>query len=277
MANFEKKEDVKRELLKPSSILKKVIIRIDYSGIISIDDWMRQLLNLGLNQSFSNFIDKNNNSITLNLNNPEEIAKALSVPVSEIRKEPVKTFLNGTFAGRKDKVAMEITSNFTTFVVDCNEYTTINDYLEYINTYISELKKNQTYTKVHRIGIRKIAAIETSVYDQYKQFFEEDQFKSVSDIKGSSIIVSENTDRFINTYLGIKANLTRRIRSLRRVDGNLVYQFLLDIDGYVDDQIALDKDNIIANFNEYTSKINNFLFTLFVRAATLEYFKRNAK
>ena len=149
--------------------------------------------------------------------------------------------------------------------------------MEYINTYISELKKNQTYTKVHRIGIRKIAAIETSEYDQYKQFFEEDQFKSVSDIKGSNIIVSENTDRFINTTLGIKANLTKRIRSLRRVDGNLVYQFLLDIDGYVDEQIAIDKDNMIANFNVYTSKINNFLFTLFVRSATLEYFNRNAK
>lgn len=277
MAHFETKEDVKRELLKPSSILKKVIIRVDYSGIISIDDWMRQLLNLGLNQSFSSFIDKNNNSITLNLNNPEEIAKALSVPVSEIRKEPVKTFLNGTFGERKDKVAMEITSNFTTFVVDCNEYTTIDDYLAYINQYISELKKNQTYTKVHRIGIRKIAAIETSEYNQYKEFFEENQFKSVSDLPGNHIIVSENTDRFINQELGLKANFTRRIRSLRRVGGKPVFQFLLDIDGYVDEEIARDKDTIINDFNEYTSKINDYLFFLFVHVATLDYFNRNAK
>lgn len=277
MVHFENKSDVKRKLLKPSTILKKVIIRIDYSGIINIDDWMRQLLNLGLNQSFSSFIDKNNNSITLNLNNPEEIAKALSVPVSAIRKEPVKTFLNGTFGDRKDKVAMEITSNFTTFVVDCNEYTTIDDYLTYINQYICELKKNQTYTKVHRIGIRKIAAIETTEYDQYKAFFEENQFKSVSDLPGNQVIVSENTDRFVNPELGLKANLTRRIRSLRRVDGMPIYQFLLDIDGYVDEEIAGGNDNIIAKFNEYTSKINDFLFTLFVHVATLDYFNRNAK
>lgn len=277
MTHFKTKTDVRRELLKPSSILKKVIIRIDYSGIINIDDWMRQLLNLGLNQSFSSFIDKNNNSITLNLNNPEEIAKALSVPVSEIRKEPVKTFLNGTFGERKDKVAMEITSNFTTFVVDCNEYTTIDDYLDYINNYITELKKNQTYTKIHRIGIRKIAAIETSEYNQYKEFFEEDQFKSVSYLPGNQIIVSENTDRFINQDKGLKANLTRRIRSLRRVDGKYVFQFLLDIDGYVDEEIARDKDNIINEFKEYTSKINNYLFFLFVQVATLDYFNRNAR
>lgn len=84
------KSDYDRYSLQENQ-LKKILIRVDYSGVTQIENWVENIKTSFIKNIFGNYFKRINNNATLDLSNLTEIAKKQSIPISEIIKEPVHT------------------------------------------------------------------------------------------------------------------------------------------------------------------------------------------
>ena len=75
--------------MEKQSILKRVIIRLDISGISDIKDWISKSERYIQEEYFEQFKNGFRNNFQVDITNPEDIAQSLSIPVSAIEKEPL--------------------------------------------------------------------------------------------------------------------------------------------------------------------------------------------
>lgn len=81
-----------------SDLLKKIIIRIDYTGIPSITEWIEQFMKDGdLCGKFGDY-DKGGsmNKATFRFSNLKDVADTLAIPLDELKKETIHRFFFST-------------------------------------------------------------------------------------------------------------------------------------------------------------------------------------
>lgn len=272
------KSDYDRYSLQENQ-LKKVLIRVDYSGVTQIENWVENIKTSFIKDIFGNYFKRINNNATLDLSNLTEIAKKQSIPISEIIKEPVHTFTESKFSDREDIVTLDITSLYFILSIECVKYKSIDPYIELISQLIENLLSSDSFIQIKRIGIRKIGGHEFDTLEEVYQVYEKDiVFCNLIENDDINMINREYTDRFFKTKEQIKINYSRLCRNIKIKDKNKV-QVILDMDGYIDDFI-ITKNNY--KFPEETKniladKINNYLFELFKNSVTLKYLEHYGK
>lgn len=269
-------EDVTRYDVR-GDLLKKVIIRIDYTGVPTITDWIDYLTKDEYLSSKFNSYDKGAlNKATLRFSNFDEIAKSLSIPLQELKKETIHRFSASKFPGHEDEIVMDVTSYFTTLTIDCHNYRTIDDYFDYINTYMLKLKECARFLKIIRIGIRKIGGNAFPSVDKIGEVFNSQLFfGEIIDETSTTAHEIDYRDSFIEKEDNIKVNYGRLCREVLNQEHKTVYQVLMDIDGYVDEEIIFKSTLPLPDaLLDTMKKINNSLFRLFKKSVNQDFLKK---
>ena len=257
--------------------LKKILIRVDYSGVTTIDNWIESIKADFTKPYFDRYVKRIRNNATMDFSNLEEIARTLSIPISEIIKEPIHTFSDSKFKDQEDKVVLDITSLYSALSIECIHYKCINPYIEFVSKLIENLLASDSYIQIKRIGIRKIGGCEFEDMNTVYNVYEKDVvFCNLIDEADIEMANREYTDRFFKKEEQIKVNYTRLCRNIK-IKGTDKTQVILDMDGYVDEELI--------NQNSYQfprdihtvlfDKINNYLFELFKSSVTLNYLERH--
>ena len=74
------------------NLLRKILIRVDYTGVTTIDSWIEKIKVDFIKDYFDRYIKHLNNNAKIDLSNLGDISKSLSIPVTEIVREPIHTF-----------------------------------------------------------------------------------------------------------------------------------------------------------------------------------------
>lgn len=257
--------------------LKKILIRVDYSGVTTIDNWIESIKADFTKQYFDRYIKRIRNNATMDFSNLEEISRTLSVPISEIVKEPIHTFSDSKFENLEDKVTLDITSLSLALSIECVHYQCIDPYIKFISELIKNLLASDSYIQIKRIGVRKIGGCEFEDMDSVYNVYEKNVvFCNLIDEADIEMANREYTDRFLKKEEQIKVNYTRLCRNIK-VKGTDKIQVILDMDGYVDEELInqngyqFPKDIRTVLFD----KINNYLFELFKNSVTFDYLERH--
>lgn len=270
------KSDYDRYSLK-ENLLRKILIRIDYTGVTTIDGWIESIKTNFIKDYFDRYIKHLNNNAKIDLSNMGDISKSLAIPITEIVREPIHTFTESKFANREDKVQLDITSFYTTVSIDCIHYQNIDAYIDFIVELLTSLLKSDTYIQIKRIGIRKIGGTEFNSKAVINDVFEEEQFfcKLVDD-SDIEMVNREYTDRFVRKNPDVKINYTRLCRAIN-IKGENKIQVILDMDGYVDERIILKNDYQYPRDlkDVFTININGYLFELFKNSVREKYLKEH--
>ncbi|MGN0282689.1 MAG: hypothetical protein ACI4B3_10405 [Prevotella sp.] len=270
-----------------ANMLKKVLIRIDYSGVTDINEWIKVFKdNEVLSSHFGKYRKETQNTASFSISNMEEIAQSRSIPLNAFQSEPLHRFSEASFRGdnenqdREDNVIMEVTGLYMAITIDCVNYKNMDVYIDFLCNYIQEFIKNDRYIDIQRIGIRKIGGDVFCNLDEFAQTFETNIFTTpdVGNLNGT-LIDREYHDRIIKSDGTVKVNFSRRCRAIPADNGGVAYQALLDIDGYVDKGIIKNKgysfpDDIKDILQD---KINDYLFDLYKLSVTEQYLKSNGE
>lgn len=270
-----------------ANMLKKVLIRIDYSGVTDINEWIKVFkANTGLSSHFRKYTKEVQNQASFSISNMEEIAQSRSIPLKAFQSEPLHRFTEASFrsegeeADREDKVVMEVTSLFMAFTIDCVNYKNMDVYINFLCKYIQAFIINDRFIDIQRIGIRKIGGDIFRNLDEFAETFETNIFATpdVANLNGL-LIDREYHDRIIKSDETVKVNFSRRCRAISTDNGSIIYQALLDIDGYVDNGIIKNKSYRFPDDfeNVLKEKINNYLFDLYKLSVTEKYLSDNGE
>ena len=269
-----------------ANMLRKVLIRIDYDGVTDISEWIKLFKeDKELSSHFLKYTKGVQNQATVSLSNMEEIAASRSIPLSTFQSEPLHRFSDAMFKDedgiqREDKITMDVTGLFLTFSIDCVNYKNMDVYISFLNNYIKAFLDNDKYIVIQRIGVRKLGGDVFRSLAEFSETFENSVFATpdVANLDGG-LIDREYVDRIIKNDESVKVNFARRCRAIKTNDGNMVYQALLDIDGYVDKGlIEKNKYKFPNDFeNVVKTKINDYLFELYKLSVTEQYLNENGE
>lgn len=162
-----------------ANMLKKVLIRIDYSGVTDINEWIKEFkANADLSSHFCKYRKEVQNQASFNISNMEEIAQSRSIPLKAFQSEPLHRFSEASFRGegeeadREDKVMMEVTGLFMAFTIDCINYKNMDVYIDFLCKYIQAFISNDRFIDIQRIGIRKVGGDVFRNLDEFADTFE---------------------------------------------------------------------------------------------------------
>lgn len=254
------------------NLLRKVLLRVDYAGVTDIIPWIDSIKKDFTIKYFGNYSRVQNNNINITITNPNEVA-----PVSEMTKELIHRFSDSKFKGLKDSVQLDISNFYTTLLIDCKEYQNIDPYVDFLVDLLSLLLEYDSYIKIKRIGIRKwsgdIFPTEQEIFKVYEK-----KILNQYEYQGISMISQTYTDQFFRQSPDVKINNTRLYGKIV-MDQQEQVQVLLDMDGYVDEQII--------NKNQYDfprqlkdilmGNINDYLFELFKDSVQETYLHKHGK
>lgn len=259
------------------NLLRKILIRIDYIGVTTIDTWIESIKTDFAKKYFDRYIRRLHNNAKVDLSKMGDISKSLSIPVAEIVREPIHTFTESKFPEREDKVQLDITSFYTTISIDCINYKNIDLYLDFTRDLMASLLASDTYIQIKRIGIRKIGGTEFNNREDIYKVYEENQFLcKLIDEHDIEIANREYTDRFVKKNPDVKINYSRLCRAIS-IQGDNKIQVVLDMDGYIDEGLILKNNYQFPKdlYDVLSININTYLFELFKKSVQEDYLKRH--
>lgn len=268
------KKDIKRNDFK-YNFLKKIIIRIDYTGILELEleQTIMELKRFLHGAGFVNFKESYINEVEFDLKDPEQIETQLALPISELRKN--KAF---NFATKDMSQTLKVTKFFTTLSIESDRYVSFETFGNIFSKVIEIINNNNEFIRILRLGLRKINNCILLDISKLNEYFEEKYFDNIAngldaDEIEINMLRSEKTDSF---YVDDKnVNLTRfLLLGLLDRDGEEkdAYQVILDIDVYENDEellerITKDYKNV---YNKLTS-INDLSFKLYIQMLKDEF------
>ncbi len=269
------KKDVGRNDLK-QNMMKKVIFRIDYHGIIETEDVIKEFKS-EFKDKFGSFVTTFHNKVDLVIDNIEEMSDTLSVPIKEIERQEIFRFTNNKFGN--DIVTFDVSKYYTSLTVDCKNYTNIDEYLDFFSDYTEFLYGKNEYLVIKRLGIRKIGGLlYFDLNNIFKDFekkyfdfgFEEEKYTSLRSRYYDALHGKEN-DPLVN--------YTRTFESGKYYDQEKgteedAYQVLLDLDCYYREGELTNIGFGIGKVNNILSLTNDELFDLFKMSVTEDYLNR---
>lgn len=260
------------DYMDKQSILKRVIIRLDISGISDIKDWISKSERYIQEEYFEQFKNGFRNNFQVDITNPEDIAQSLSIPVSAIEKEPIYIYTKFRKNSASIIAKLEITRFYILFDIQCSkEYKTVQPYIDCILDLYKSLSETHKFAQIERVGIRKINGLETEEFKKGFDVFVPTIYATDCDsIKEMKIYKKDYFDFLYNPEQGFKCNFKRGIKFNEKTKK---YQFILDIDGYVD-KIGIDR--LLVKSSEelreiMCSLINKNIYSIFENSITPEF------
>lgn len=261
-----------------SESLKRVIIRYDFKGVTSIDAWIAEIKQKYCSKFFREYNIGEHGQATIDVQNLEEISERLSIPLSEVSRQPLHLFSGSTFNGLQDLVQLEITRFSITLVVECRNYVSIEPYLDFINTLVLSLLDTDAFIRIERIGIRKLDGFQFETWNDLVANLNSSIIGSLTDLIEDTALLRDYTDSWYWKQFRSKINFKRKIRNVQLVSEDHVYQVVLDMDAYTDDEIIQIPDIINEGFlKEETQRLNNALFEIFIKSITEQYIMNHGK
>lgn len=252
------------------NLLRNVLIRLDYTGITNIDNWVEKFQPV-MKDWFSIYSRGVQNNMKANLTSIEDIAENLSIPIDEIRKETIHEFTG--WLKDDNNVTMSISPYFMTINIRCKNYTLIDAFLDLTSLFLKNMYKNNPYFNIHRIGIRKVNG---KAFDTMKEvlaiYRKELFFGAEVDEEESLPIGREYTYRYALKDFSLKVNYSRQYRLYNSIQGLQKHQVLLDIDTYID-KSCIDKNNynLIEDSDKILKTINERQFKIFMESVQESY------
>ena len=252
------------------NLLRNVLIRLDYTGITNIDNWVEKFQPV-MKDWFPIYSRGVQNNMKANLTSIEDIAENLSIPIDEIRKETIHEF-TGWIKDDND-VTMSISPYFMTINIRCNNYTLIDAFLDLTSLFLKNMYKNNPYFNIHRIGIRKVNGKAFDTMKEVLAIYRKELFFGVEvDEEESLPIGREYTYRYALNDFSLKVNYSRQYRLYNSIQGSQKHQVLLDIDTYID-KSCIDKHNynLMENSDKILKTINERQFKIFMESVQESY------
>lgn len=261
-------EDIRHSM--KHNLLRNVLIRLDYTGITNIDNWVEKFQPVMKNW-FSIYSRGVQNNMKANLTSIEDIAENLSIPIEEIRKETIHEFTG--WLKDDNNVTMSISPYFMTINIRCNNYTSIDTFLDLTSLFLKNMYKNSPYFNIHRIGIRKVNGKAFNTMEEVLSIYRKELFFGAEvDEEESLPIGREYTYRYVLKDFSLKVNYSRQYRLYNSIQGLQKHQVLLDIDTYIDKScIDKNKYNLMENSDKILKMMNEHQFKIFMESVQESY------
>lgn len=262
------KEQYTRENFK-SSLLKQIIIRVDFSTITDVKGFIMRLKSEPwLSRCFNGYRPIKTNNINLQIDTKTIEDRFIPIEVKET--ETIHRFYDSLIEPIQS-TTMDIGSSFICITIQCSDqYDKIDSYLNIIADTMIVLQKYDNYAHFERFGIRKIDGNDYNNENEAYQTFEKNRFiEDGGNVLERTLFKQVYTDIFLSEKYNIKVNLTR---SLERLN-NRMLRFVLDTDGYIDESNFKEgdcdsKDKIIFLLKD---RINEGLFQIFKAYVTEDF------
>lgn len=265
-------KDIYSRATQKTNFLKKVIIRIDYIGLVTAEKVVDKTKEWLLDQYFDSLSKRFIGQARLNFSDIGNIAKTLMIPVQDLRNEPLYVFSGAPFRGTNDNVTMEVSAFYTAIEVTCNDYRSITPYQTLITEFVNRFFELEKTLKLTRLGIRKASGVLFDDFDDLERTYEHELFNGAKPDHNLSLINQEYLDCFFNEERDIKVNYKRAVASVLDSKRNNKLQAGLDIDVYIDNEIIHRTGvDMKSDFSTIFSKLNDYQFVLYRNSVTEEY------
>lgn len=263
------KGNVRRSDLK-YNFLKKVIIRLDYTGVLDSDleETVKNIKDFLFSCGFVNLKEGYINEIDFDIKDPELIETQLAIPINELKKN--KSYI---FSTENSQQTVQITKFYALISVDFEKYIKFEVFQEIFSKMVKIIKENNKFLRMLRLGLRKINSCILLDLMRLNDYFDEKYFNNIVkylnfDGFNINIMNSRTIDSF--TINNRNVNYIRYITQgvLNNNDEQKeAYQVVLDIDVYIRDKDRLKMifDNE-ENLNTELVNINTLLFELYIHA-----------
>ena len=247
------------------SLLKRVIIRADFSTMVDLDGFVT---NLNRQEWFKGAFD---NFDRLAVDQAENDSDRTSV-VNDSYGMLVNRF-SGCQIGAERKVLLDIAADFVCLDIRCDkEYTRIDPYLSLIIRVLSLLIESDDYVKMRRLAIRKVNGREfehIAGADEVFEYFDQ-QVMHPDDL----LNMRDYTERFFSIAKGVNVTYTRMFRVLDAGDKRFV--FLLDIDAFLGgNRLDSLRPSPLELEEIFCDRLNQTLFELFKKGVKVEFLECN--
>ena len=208
-----KKEDITREMLH-ASLLKQIIIRIDYTSINDFSSLISELRNNSILANYYPYCKQ------LKVNNAQVVTPKELRHDDNQKYESSEPLIVYHFCGPKmefdQESVFDISERFMFIDITCDEnYNSIDKYIEFISIIIEQVRKHDAFSKIVRIGLRKIdstdyltrkdAENDLRGFD-FESLFSDEKIVIQSEISSTQIIPRKqgvnNFEFFVNKSLG---------------------------------------------------------------------------
>lgn len=242
------------------SLLKQVIIRVDYSPISNFIEFIMKLRNTPEMMEFyelSREIKTNNVNLVLNQNKDELQEAKLSV------NETTSVFrFYGNSQIFNQKSEYDIGESFMCLTIACDEnYSHCSPFLEFVSQRVIEVKKFDPYARIKRIGLRKIDSEDFNDVNIGNDIF-----------NNLHISLIERKDKGEQTRYRLKQNYSEhffyekqkaQMISTQGFNGTVdkgIYRFVLDTDAFIEEGNIDNKScEILKYISEILHSLNEML------------------
>ena len=258
------KDGIKRKMMS-HSMLKRVIMRADFSSMLSLE---RTVTMLNDEKWFKGtFLNYEKRELKTNKDERTEIED------EDLEGSVVKRFDDCNIAPERN-ITLDISSKFVTMLINCDsKYEMIDDYLDLFVKVVAFIVHNDDYVKLNRLAIRKTDGMEFNCGEDADEVFEYfDQ--NIADHQQDLFYFRTYTDSFIYGKSNVNVNYNRTVKIL----GNGKYVFVLDIDTFLDNErINKNRPTEAELCDTFVNKLNESSFELFKRGVKLDYLKTIVK
>lgn len=251
------------------NFLRRVILRIDYKGLIDIKDTVKGMQEL-LKTDFTEMQEEFINELEFELNDPIEIESQRSIPLKKVLETKSYKFMTPS----KD-MQLDINSFFIALNINVEEYKKFESYGPMFIKLFCSMVPGNPYLEPLRIGFRKINNCIIKEYDTISKCFNKDIFPSIeTSLVELDYAVKQLNSSYTDNLLheNFMLNYVRTITEgeiYANDQSQTAYQIAIDIDGYNNDKEWL-KDIIKSEtaISSAFTTINDILFKLYTDTLT---------
>lgn len=259
-----------------SEMLKTVIIRLDFSGVINIGPFVEKIKQSEIIKSkFSRFQEIAQRQVKVNFI-PKDIEDG-GLPVTKEQDNIVYRFWN--WMPNSSEAVLYIDNTSITLSVDCEKkpYKGSKEYSALMIALMKEFKKHDQYISFNRLGVRKI---DIQILDDGEQV--KDYFNEKFTVSNSWELCPPKDMATLTELLRIedvRFNIIQRIEPIKIKDEKHL-RLIFDVDSYIYDDVDALRDKNCEQIESYLNvKMQDKMFDMFVNVASENYLEacKNAK
>jgi uncharacterized protein (TIGR04255 family) len=274
-----KKPNITRADLK-SNIMKNVIFRIDYQGVMDASTLVETFLK-SFKGVFGSRENTFHNKIDIQFSNIDSISETLSIPVREIEKQEIQRFKDSKLG--PENAILDISKYFTTLLIECDgKYEGIDQYATFFSKLIEQYLAENEFIKIKRIGLRKIGGNIYFNKEEIHNDFEKEHFNFDFSKEGFNSINNKTVDIFnaedTSPIIIYQRSFDKGVALDKDGNEKIAYQAILDIDSYYEEGVLNELGFTKGNISGIISSMNDkYLFDLFKISMTETFFKKHSK
>lgn len=240
-----------------NNFLKKLIFRIDFSGMMDADveTFIQSIRPQLLERDYITLREEYGNNINFNVLTPDNI---------QTNREISKIYVFNSKKGKE----LKISKSFVIFEINMEQNETLfSNYIPLISIILDELK-NRQYVQFNRIGLRKVNVCLLLNKECLNNYFKENVLCRFNDNSPTTQVADEF---FLQEY---RVNYNRHFQEGKFLDNGLEkigYQIILDIDSYMQDVEMVNKEIKEKESIAILKKLNDIIYDIYIDSLTTAF------